>query len=403
MSIPMSKKTLFASEQEGEAILSRLAAHSGSSLTSSSPPDMANSESVNSSKHADIDTLKKTLEAAKTKANQLSMGFMDSQVDDPLLATKRKELALAQEKVAILVKNIEWQEDTSFDKTIRDVKLITQAPVFQLANMVKCDKTLPIFDDIHMFVNRFDKVMITHQVDRDHYWKANLAASIQDHTVDQWFSGALANKDCTWNEARTILIDKFEDKPSNMMTATNLFTIKMERSETLPAFSLRFLATMRDAKWEDGPSMAMLYLHALHKSLGNDMMVAYNSKEQAHSRPQSVDDVFRLAGKLYQNKRSLENDSQDSPVFKTRKRSRKRSRHSSYYCTRHGANSGHPSSECRTLRISDPPSRRGYKRAPTHSNSYNNSSSNNDTIQQLALPNTVDTFGSQSTDLPLSR
>jgi hypothetical protein len=131
---------------------------------------------------------------------------------------------------------------------------------------------------------------------------------------------------------------------------------------------------MRDAKWEDDPTMAMLYLHALHKSLGDDIIVAYNNKEQAHSRPQSVDDVFCLARKLYQNKRFLENDSQDPPVFKTRKRSR----HSSYYCTHQGANSGHPSSQCRALRISDPHSRRDYNRAPTHTNSYNNSFTNID-------------------------
>ncbi|SAM06178.1 hypothetical protein [Absidia glauca] len=259
---------------------------------------MTNSTCLNSSKHADMSVLKTTLETAKAAANQLSMEFMDIKADDPFLETKRKELALAQEKVAILIKNIGWQEEHSIKKTIKDVKLITQAPVFQQAKMMRCDKALPVFDNIHLYVNRFEKIMTTHQVDKDLNWKTYLAASIQDHSVDQWFSGTLANKECSWEEARTILMDKFDDKASDMITAKNLFAIKMDRSETLPAFSLRFSATMQDAKWDDGPSMAMLCLLALPKNLCNDIIVAYNSKEQAHSRPQSVDDVFRLAGKL---------------------------------------------------------------------------------------------------------
>ncbi|SAL96920.1 hypothetical protein [Absidia glauca] len=86
---------------------------------------MVNSESVNSSKHADVNTLKNTLQVAKAKAAQLSMEFMDLEVDNPLLETKRKELALVQEKKTILVKNVEWQEK-SLNKAIKDIKLITQ-------------------------------------------------------------------------------------------------------------------------------------------------------------------------------------------------------------------------------------------------------------------------------------
>ncbi|SAL95626.1 hypothetical protein, partial, partial [Absidia glauca] len=148
----------------------------------------------------------------------------------------------------------------------------------------------------------------------------------------------------------------------------------MDRSETLPAFSLRFSATMQDAKWDDGPSMAMLCLLALPKNLCNDIIVAYNSKEQAHSRPQSVDDVFRLAGKLNQNKRSLDHDGHDYPAAATNKRSRP----SNLYCKYHGANSGHASSDCRALRTSSPDhhSRRDSNRAhstSSNSHSYKNS------------------------------
>ncbi|SAM04409.1 hypothetical protein [Absidia glauca] len=105
-----------------------------------------------------------------------------------------------------------------------------------------------------------------------------------------------------------------------MVTAKALFTMKMDANrETLAAFSLRSQSALREANWKDGPAIAMLCLIALPKSLSHDIFVAYHSRKQDHSRPQTAQEVLSLATKINQQKRSLDSDDETHSDGKAKK------------------------------------------------------------------------------------
>lgn len=303
---------------------------------------------IKDSKYAPKPDVRAMLEQARQDASALSLSYLELSRDDPTLAEKKAELEFAEERVNTLTKTLTWQ--TKVPTGITDARLVAQAPIFQIARLMECDSNLPVFDTIHIYIRRLEKVMETHQVDKDASWKAYLSASILDHAVDQWFCEFLHPLDINWSKARLILVDRFSDKASDMVTAKALFTMKMNANrETLAAFSLRFQSALHEANWKDSPAIAMLCLIALPKSLSNDIFVAYHSRKQDHSRPQTAQEVLSLATKIHQQKRSLDSDDED--IFHGKaKKSRTTKDTSRYkYCSEHGSRSSHTSENCRVL------------------------------------------------------
>ncbi|SAL96054.1 hypothetical protein, partial, partial [Absidia glauca] len=195
------------------------------------------------SKYAPKPDVRAMLEQARQDASSLSLAYVALAQDDPSRPLKKAELDFMEDKVNTLTKTLTWQKKVPTGTT--DARLVAQAPIFQIARIMECDPNIPVFENIHIYIRRLEKMMETHQVDKDSSWKAYLSASILDHAVDQWFCEYLSPLDATWSQACIILVDRFSDKASDMVTAKALFTMKMNANrETLAAFSLRFQSAL---------------------------------------------------------------------------------------------------------------------------------------------------------------
>ncbi|SAM00081.1 hypothetical protein [Absidia glauca] len=93
----------------------------------------------------------------------------------------------------------------------------------------------------------------------------------------------------------------------------------------------------------------MLLLNIL---LYNDIVVAYHSRTQKDSRPQTVDQVLALAAKINRQKRSWDSDEEgpsNSKVAKRRHTAKDTFPKRNLQCSYHGHGSSHTSADCRML------------------------------------------------------
>jgi hypothetical protein len=95
---------------------------------------------LNDSKHALKPDIKAMLDQAKKTASGLALEFIALDMYDPSRPTKKAELDCAEERVNTLIKTLAWQDNGSI--TLLDAKLVSQAPRFQIANVVFKDSSI---------------------------------------------------------------------------------------------------------------------------------------------------------------------------------------------------------------------------------------------------------------------
>ncbi|ORZ07089.1 hypothetical protein BCR42DRAFT_442800 [Absidia repens] len=297
-------------------------------------------------KHAPPSDLEFTIDRLKEEAASLSFALAPIDCGDPSFKEKKLEFDLLNGQVNqeydTLEKTLEWKSKQD-GRALKDPKLLGQIPIFQVRGQTQVDKNYQVFDSVGKFIRRFEKTMDLHQVNKDRCWKLYLTYAMAGDDVDLWFNKHLRPQNVTWNMAKKILMDKFDDMDSAIDSPMELLSMVMNKNESLAEFGLRLQTVYQEAGWKDGKTTAIICIRAHPRVLRENVLVLYHSKKQRHDLPQTSEEVLRLAGKLSQQKRSFARDDeydQRKKAFPTNK---------TFHCTYHGMRSSHPTADCKKL------------------------------------------------------
>ncbi|KAG1464221.1 hypothetical protein G6F56_005129 [Rhizopus delemar] len=189
-------------------------------------------------------------------------------------------------------------------------------PAFQLVGKKRHDPTKPAFETPFAFLNKLEKLLINANMNIDQDWHSWLNLTISDD--DQfWFNNNLQPQ-MSWKEARKIFEKRFTCLARRLEKAKQAYNIRMEKGESLSDFCNRTLNTMNEGQVEDCEGMALCFLGALPKEIGNAISTTWYARHDDNELPQSVKEIMDITDSVTIAERAhINNDEQKEHKNKT--------------------------------------------------------------------------------------
>ncbi|CAO3600974.1 unnamed protein product [Absidia cylindrospora] len=167
----------------------------------------------------------------------------------------------------------------SEEPTIRSKISFKDIPLFQLKEQFVYDSRQRTFETVGAFLNTFEKILVSEQVDMDKHWCRWLNCAMnEEHQA--WFNQNLMNKDYSWAEARKVFETRFESVVYKLFMGVKAVTMEMEAHESVLAFGDRLIKAMHEGEVEDGQALAYRFLGCLPMEVANAVGAAWAGQSQ---------------------------------------------------------------------------------------------------------------------------
>lgn len=226
-------------------------------------------------------------------------------------------------------------------------------PKFILAStgVATKSKNDAVFKDAEEFLGRFERVLLSANVDLETTWEHWLFCAMEGRS-GIWYSDNIKDRGLTWKKARQRILEHFDAKAKKITSALNVCKMTMDKNESVVDFGLRFQAAYRQAGWSDNEFMAVLCLRALPKRLQEDVLVALSL--DGGEVPSSAEVVLIKARDLRAQKRAFQDGDSDeeNPRPKKQPLTQEKKKDKSKHCHYHGYGA-HATMDCRMIKFKE--------------------------------------------------
>lgn len=248
--------------------------------------------------HENLDIMKK--KSTVLFANYLYTFGLNPESEDTFKA--HQAFKTCQEQIIMLQQSIDsysvdTQKNSSTGKNIeekshasKNSSIVPNLPALQL----KSDRwsSGEGFDSVHDYCTTFEKILRAHDLNLNHHWERLLPLSLSNVHYS-WYTDKLMGKQFTWTEAKTILLDYMDTPYRRFLLMAKVGSMRQRRNETTRSYAETFQKLRREANFEDGVLLVVIFWVSLRESVQRASLPTIASR-YGSKLPTEIDEMIEL-------------------------------------------------------------------------------------------------------------